>query len=101
MLRKIFVLRSFFIKIFFRLFFSTTHSEKALLRWMKNNPEDNVLFKVYGKNGKLIEKSSDIISEAEVLFKSNTTFFVESVDKGARHPLDKTKKITEIILKEK
>lgn len=85
-------------------YFSTTHSEKALLRWMKNNHTDNVLFKVYGKNGKLIEKSSDIISEAEVLFKSNTTFFVESVRK-IDHPLPNRsmngEKIFEIILKEK
>lgn len=59
------------------------------------------LFKIYGKNGKLIEMSSDLPHEAEVLFKSNTTFFVENVNKGARHPLDKSRKITEIILKEK
>lgn len=45
--------------------------------------------------------SSDLPHEAEVLFKSNTTFFVENVNKGARHPLDKSRKITEIILKEK
>lgn len=80
-------------------YFSTTYSEKALLRWMKQNPKDNVLFKVYGKNGKLIEKSSDIIDEAEVLFKSNTTFFVESVEKYYDRKL--MREITEIILKEK
>ena len=49
-------------------YFSTTYSEKALLRWMKNNPTDNVLFKVYGKNGKLIEKSSDIIDDEDLPF---------------------------------
>lgn len=58
-------------------FFSTTHSEEALLRWMKNFPEQNVLFKVYGKNGKLIQAASDIPSECEVLFKSSTPFIVE------------------------
>lgn len=80
-------------------FFSTTYSENALLRWMKNNPTDNVLFKVYGKNGKLIEKSSDVIPEAEVLFKSNTTFFVENVEKYYNRKL--MREVTEIILKEK
>ena len=61
---------------------------------------DNVLFKVHGKNGKLIEAVSNIPNEAEVLFKSKTVFRVESVGK-VDHPLDKSKLITEIILKEK
>ena len=82
-------------------FFSTTHSEEALMDWMANNPADNVLFKVMGKNGKLIEKASNLPLESEVLFKSGTTFTVESVNMGARHPLDQSKKIVEIILKEK
>jgi len=81
-------------------FFSTTHSEKALLRWMKNNPSDNVLFKVYGKSGKLIQESSVLPNEAEVLFKSKTAFVVESIRK-IDHPIDKSKLVTEIILKEK
>lgn len=81
-------------------FFSTTHSEKALLRWMKNNAEDNVLFKVYGKNGKLIEMSSDLPGEAEILFKSNTTFLVESVKPG-KHPLNELEQVIIIVLKEK
>ena len=81
-------------------FFSTTHSEAALLKWMKTNPADNVLFKVYGKNGKLIDVSSNIIPEAEVLFRSGTKFIVESV-KPVQHPLNPLKEIFEIILKEK
>ncbi|TXF79496.1 ADP-ribosyltransferase [Chryseobacterium sp.] len=81
-------------------FFSTTYTEKALLRWMRNNPEDNVLCKVYGKNGKLIEKASAIIIESEILLKSNTTFIVEGI-KPIPNPVDKTKKVLEIILKEK
>lgn len=82
-------------------FFSTTHSEKSLLSWLSTKPHHNVIFKVYGKNGKLIEKAAYKIEEHEVLFKSGTTYLVESVNKGARHPLDKSKKITEIILIEK
>lgn len=82
-------------------FFSTTYSEKALYNWMRTNTTDNVIIKVYGKNGKLIQESSTLPGEAEVLFKSGTTFIVDNINKGARHPLDRTRKITEIILKEK
>lgn len=81
-------------------FMSTTYSETALLEWMAANPTDNIIFKVMGKNGKLIEDASLLPHEAEVLFKSNTTFVVESVNKGVRHPLDKNRRVTEIILKE-
>lgn len=81
-------------------FFSTTYSEEALYAWMRMVNTDNVLFKVHGKNGKLIEAVSNIPNEAEVLFKSKTVFRVESVRK-IDHPLDKSKLITEIILKEK
>lgn len=81
-------------------YFSTTYSEAALLRWMKLNPKDNTLIKVYGKNGKLIQKSSASEHEAEVLFKSVTKFVVESIKK-TDHPLDRRKLITEITLKEK
>jgi ADP-ribosyltransferase exoenzyme len=80
-------------------FFSTTYKEEALIRWMRNNPADNVIFKVFGKNGKLIEQAAYKIDEFEVLFKSETTFVVESVEKY----FDKKwmREITEIILKEK
>ncbi len=57
-----------------------------------------------GKNGKLIEDASLLPYEAEVLFKSNTTFKVESVRK-IDHPLPYRSKngdkIFEIIIKEK
>ena len=82
-------------------FMSTTYSEKAMLQWLKDNPVHNVIFKVYGKNGKLIEKSSFLPAESEILFKSGTVFVVESLKRGVRHPLDKNKKVIEIILKEK
>jgi hypothetical protein len=82
-------------------FMSTTHSEKALMQWLKDNPSHNVIFKVYGKNGKLIEAASMLPLENEVLFKSGTGFVVESINKGFRNPIDRNKKIIEIILKEK
>ncbi|OBS13472.1 hypothetical protein ATE49_12475 [Elizabethkingia miricola] len=50
---------------------------------------------------KLIEDASLLPYEAEVLFKSNVTFVVESVNKGVRHLLDKNRRVTEIIIKEK
>ena len=81
-------------------FFSTTHSEQSLLSWLSTKPHHNVIFKVYGKNGKLIEKAAYKIEEHEVLFKSNTIFVVEGMRK-IDHPIDKSKLITEIILKEK
>jgi hypothetical protein len=80
-------------------FFSTTYSTKALHAWLRANPADNVIFKLTGKNGKLIEEAA-FLSEAEVLFKSGTKFVVKSV-KEIQHPLDRTKKIIEIILLEK
>jgi len=61
-------------------FFSTTYSEEALYKWMTVTPTDNVLFKVHGKNGKLIEAVSNIPNEAEVLFKSKTVFKVEKIN---------------------
>ena len=81
-------------------FFSTTHSEEALMQWLIDNPSHNVIFKVYGKNGRLIEKASMLPYEYEVLFKSNTTFVVEGM-KPIPNPIDRTKKVLEIILKEK
>ncbi|SDF85741.1 ADP-ribosyltransferase [Epilithonimonas hungarica] len=80
-------------------FMSTTYSEVVLLDWMAVNPADNVIIKVMGKNGKLIEDASLLPHECEVLFKSNTTFIVESVNAGYNFKLGR--KITEIILKEK
>lgn len=84
-----------------RGFMSTTYSQEALLSWLSNSPSHNVLFKVIGKNGKLIEEVSMLPHECELLFKSGTIFIVQSVNKGARHPLNKNKKIIEIVLKEK
>lgn len=80
-------------------YFSTTYSNEALRRWMIVNPTDNVLFKVRGKNGKLIEEASNLPNEAEVLFSRGTTFEVinlEIID----HPFTKGKEIFEITLLE-
>jgi hypothetical protein len=81
-------------------FMSTTHSQEALERWLISNPSHNVIFKVIGKNGKLIEEASMLPFEHEVLFKSETRFVVESV-KPVTHPIDRSKEVIEIILKEK
>lgn len=81
-------------------FFSTTFSEDALNKWLKINTDNNVIFKVIGKNGKLIQASSIIPNESEVLFKSGTKFKVDKIKK-IDHPFDSNKLITEIILKEK
>jgi len=76
------------------------HSERVLYRWLRKKSKHNVIFKVRGKNGKLIEKAAYDITEHEVLFKSGTKFTVESVSE-IEHPLDFTKEMIEIILKEK
>lgn len=85
-------------------FMSTTYSEKAMLQWLKDNPVHNVVFKVYGKNGKLIEKSSFLPAESEILFKSGTNFVVESIER-VEHPIINRAiigdEVIEIILKEK
>lgn len=71
---------------------------------MSKKTHHNVIFKVYGKNGKLIEKAAYKIEEYEVLFKSHKTFVVKSVEK-VDHPLIsralKGDEVIEIILIEK
>ena len=78
------------------------YSQKALYRWLRKNSEHNVIFKVRGKNDKLIEEAAYDITEHEVLFKSGTKFTVEKITK-VRHPLPQKngEKIIEIILIEK
>jgi len=69
-----------------------------------DHPTDNVILKIKGKNGKLIEKAAYILEEHEVLFKSGTTFVVESVQK-IEYPIFsraiKGEEVFEIIIKEK
>lgn len=86
-------------------FFSTAHNYQMFLdNWLSYSKHHNVIFKVYGKNGKLIDAASDIPEEAEVLFKSGTEFDVLSVIK-IDHPIPSEarigKEMYEIILKEK
>lgn len=81
-------------------FTSTTYTEESMKRWFRDFPSSNVLMKIKGKNGKLIEQASDILEENEILFKSGTPYDVLSVKK-IDHPIDINKKIIEIILKEK
>jgi hypothetical protein len=83
-----------------KAFLSTAYDyQKFLDNWFGYRT-DNVIFKIQGKNGKLVESISDIENEAEVLFKSKTKFEIISVNE-IRNPLDNTKDIYEIILKEK
>lgn len=95
-IQKLFVVGQDFVELGF---FSTTHSETALINWLKQNPTHNVLFKVYGKNGKLIEAAAYMPQEAEVLFKSGTRFKVAKIF-STDHPVDISKKILQITLKE-
>lgn len=80
-------------------FFSTTHCEKYFSKWLADNPEHNVIFKVYGKNGKLIEDAAFLKEEGELLFKSGTTFDVQNVNKTFDYKVGR--EFTEIILIEK
>lgn len=73
--------------------------EKTLNNWMKVNPNDNIVFKIFGKSGKLIDASSSLSREAEVLFKSATTFSV--LNKKQYFDMRLLREITEITLKEK
>jgi len=81
-------------------FFSSTYSEEVLIQWMKTQTEDNVIFRIYGKNGKLIEQASLLPNEMEVLFKSGTEFVVENVGR-VKHPVKRGETIFEIILRER
>jgi hypothetical protein len=96
-IKKLFIVGKDFVE---KGFMSTTYSERALMQWLTDNPLHNVIIKVYGKNGKLIEDVSMLPFEHEVLFKSGTKFVVEGM-KPIPNPVDRTKKVLEIILKEK
>lgn len=81
-------------------FFSTTYSDEALNEWLIDNLTHSVIFKVKGKNAKLVEEASMLPHEAELLFKSGTEFDVDKVFKD-RHPVFPNKDVTIIELIEK
>jgi hypothetical protein len=59
-------------------FYSSTYSETAIIDASRNRSH-NVLVRIKGKNGKLIEDTSTLPSEKEILFNKNTKFEVEDV----------------------
>jgi hypothetical protein len=81
-------------------FFSTTHSRIAFEEWLIKNTYHNVMFEVYGKNGKLIEEVSQKFLEREVIFKSQTKFKVLDVDIDYIPIKDSDRLIYKIVLKE-
>ena len=83
-----------------KAFTSTSYNYEKFLDWFEYQPSHNVIFKIQGKNGKLVEAISDIKEEAEVLFKSRTEYEILNVSEAV-HPFDTSQQILEIILKEK
>ena len=81
-------------------FFSTTHSYEAHIEFLKDNPFHNVIFKVQGKNGKLIDELAMLTHEREILFKSGTTFDILKI-KNEVSPMDHATNMYIITLKEK
>jgi ADP-ribosyltransferase exoenzyme len=61
-----------------KAFTSATHSEDAIIDAIRNRPH-NVLIRIEGKNGKLIEDLSTLPAEKELLFKTGTNFKVDKV----------------------
>jgi len=79
-------------------FASTTYSQEAISTYMRDVPK-NVLLRIEGKTGKLIEDISLKPGEKEVLFKSGTKFEVMKIDISA-DPTDGISEIKTIWLKE-
>lgn len=59
-------------------FTSTTYSEEAIERAIELRLA-NLLIRIEGKKGRLIENLSTLKSEKEVLFKSNSKFYVKDI----------------------
>jgi len=98
LMQKLFLGKTEYIE---KAFFSTSYDyTKFLENWFQYEPSHNVIFKIQGKNGKLVETISDIENEAEVLFKSKTKFEIIEIN-PIPHPFNQELEIYEIILKEK
>lgn len=80
-------------------FTSATYSEAAVERGIEFRGA-NLLIRIQGKNGKLIEDLSTLKIEKEVLFKSNTKFLVKEIG-FAPNPFEPWVPIKRIILVEK
>lgn len=80
-------------------FTSATYSEVAVERGIEFR-DANLLIRIQGKNGKLIEYLSTLKVEKEVLFKSNTKFIVKEIG-FAPNPFEPWKPIKRVILVEK
>ena len=59
-------------------FTSSTYSEKAIERAIEFRSA-NLLIRIESKSGKLIENLSTLKKEKEILFKSNTEFYVKEI----------------------
>ncbi|MGI9650496.1 ADP-ribosyltransferase domain-containing protein [Chryseobacterium sp. RLHN22] len=62
-------------------FTSSTYDYMTAEEMMFDDAGFNVLIKITGKNGKNIEEASFLPAEKEILFKSNTKFIVEDIEK--------------------
>jgi hypothetical protein len=80
-------------------FTSATYSEVAVERGIEFRGA-NLLIRIQGKNGKLIEDLSTLKIEKEVLFKSNTKFIVKEIG-FAPNPFEPWVPIKRVILIEK
>lgn len=80
-------------------FTSATYSEAAIERGIEFRGA-NLLLRIEGKNGRLIEDLSTLKIEKEVLFKSNTKFLVKEIG-FAPNPFEPWIPIKRIILVEK
>ena len=67
-----------------KAFTSTTYSPYALVQASRKKPH-TIILKIKARNGKLIEPTSTLQSEREVLLKSNTRFRVDDI-KIEQHP---------------
>ncbi|WP_053073321.1 ADP-ribosyltransferase [Chryseobacterium sp. FH2] len=80
-------------------FTSSSYDAFAIGEAMRERPY-SILIRIEGKSGRLIEDLSTLKSEKEVLFKSNSKFYVKEI-KTTSNPADWSSSIKTIILIEK